>query len=195
MVVTQESFPRGGDAVVVARSLEEPDVFAALYDAYAPLIFRFIARRLGAQVAEDITAETFLAAFRRRDRYDLRRSDARPWLYGIAVNLIGKHRRSEVRMLRALARTGIDPVAEADTERIHRRVVAAAAERELASALAGLATGDREVLLLVAWGELSYDEVAVALGIPVGTVRSRLNRARRQLRQVLPANTDEGVLR
>src|SRR4029077_13125696 len=100
------------DAALIERSWQEPEAFAALYDRHAAPIHRFVGRRLGDQMADDVVAETFLAAFRRRKRYDLCRVDARPWLYGIAANLIGKHRRAEVRMLRAFPRTGADPVAD-----------------------------------------------------------------------------------
>jgi RNA polymerase sigma-70 factor (ECF subfamily) len=99
--------------------------------------------------------------------------------------VIGKHRRTEVRMWRAFARTGTDPAAEGHADRVEDRVSAATVRRELAAALASLLAGDRDVLLLVAWADLSYDEVAVALDIPVGTVRSRLNRARRKAREAL----------
>ncbi|MFI0819877.1 RNA polymerase sigma factor [Streptomyces sp. NPDC021098] len=176
------------DAAVVARSLDQPEIFATLYDRYAPDIHRYVARRLGDGAADDVTAETFLIAFRGRDRYDQERSTVRPWLYGIAANLIGKHRRAEVRALRALARTGVDPVAESWVERADSRVAAEVARRPLAAALAGLSARDRHVLLLIAWADLSYQEVAEALSIPVGTVRSRLNRARRKVRSALGAD-------
>ncbi|MFF9039246.1 RNA polymerase sigma factor [Streptomyces sp. NPDC014892] len=177
------------DAEVVARSLEQPEAFARLYDRYAPDIHRYVARRLGDSLADDITADTFLTAFRIRARYDGAHPNARPWLYGIAGNLIGKHRRTEVRALKALARTGHDPVAaswsETWVERTDSRV---AAQGPLAGALAALSAGDRHVLLLVAWADLGYQEVAEALTIPVGTVRSRLNRARRKVRTALGAD-------
>ena len=173
------------DAALIERSWHEPEAFAALYDRHAAPIHRFAGRRLGDQLADDVVGETFLAAFRRRKRYDLRRGDARPWLYGIAANVIGKHRRAEVRMLRAFARTGADPVAAGHADLVDSRVCAAAVQRDLAAALAGLTAGDRDVLLLVAWADLSYGETAAALGIPVGTVRSRLHRARRKVREAL----------
>lgn len=173
------------DAEVIERSWREAEAFAELYDRHAALLHRYVARRLGRQAVDDVVAETFLTAFHRRHHYDLSRGDARPWLYGIAANVMGKHRRAEVRMLRALARTGLDPAAENHAERVDSQVAASAVQRELAAALADLAEGDREVLLLIAWAELSYEEVALALGIPVGTVRSRLNRARRKVRQAL----------
>ncbi|MER5596659.1 RNA polymerase sigma factor [Streptomyces sp. NPDC002265] len=173
------------DASVIADSLTRPEVFGELFHRYAAVIHRYAARRLGEDAAEDITAETFLAAFRARGRYDLSRASARPWLYGIAANLIGKQRRTEVQALRALARTGHDPVADSWTDRSDSRVTAEAAQARLAGALAGLSRGDRDVLLLIAWADLGYQEVAEALSIPVGTVRSRLNRARRKVRLAL----------
>ncbi|MGW1427001.1 RNA polymerase sigma factor [Streptomyces sp. NPDC002431] len=173
------------DAELVARSIEEPEAFAGLFDRHAPEIHRYAARRLGEGAADDITAETFLAAFRARHRYDTARRSARPWLYGIAANLIGKHRRGEERALRALARTGRDPVADSWSEHVEERI---AARAPLAAALARLSPGDRHVLLLVAWADLGYQEVAEALGIPLGTVRSRLNRARRKVREALGAD-------
>ena len=176
------------DAALIDASRERPEIFARLYDRHAADIHRYAARRLGDGVADDITADTFLAAFRQRHRFDTDRPNARPWLYGIAANLIGKHRRSEVRALRALARTGVDPVAESWADRADSRVTAQAAHGRLAEALATLADRDRHVLLLVAWADLSYQEVAEALSIPVGTVRSRLNRARRKVRTALGAD-------
>ncbi|MEU5974582.1 RNA polymerase sigma factor [Streptomyces sp. NPDC047315] len=173
------------DAGVIADSLAQPELFGELYQRHAAAIHRYAARRLGEDAADDVTADTFLSAFRTRSRYDLTRTNALPWLYGIAANLIGKRRRSEVRALRALARTGHDPVADTWTDRSDSRVTAQAAQASLAAALASLSTGDRHVLLLVAWADLNYQEVAEALKIPVGTVRSRLNRARKKVRLAL----------
>ncbi|WP_407564182.1 RNA polymerase sigma factor [Streptomyces sp. 184] len=171
-----------GDAAVIEESLDRPEAFAELYDRYAPAIHRYVTRRLGTGAADDITADTFLAAFRARARFDSGRTSARPWLYGIAANLIGRHRRSEVRALRALARTGVDPVAHSWVDEADDRLAAEAAHAPLAGALAKLPAGDRHVLLLVAWADLSYAEVAEAMDIPIGTVRSRLSRARRKVR-------------
>ncbi|MFB4266445.1 RNA polymerase sigma factor [Nonomuraea sp. GTA35] len=173
------------DAEVIRRARSDPAAFSALFDRHAPALHRYATRRLGDELADDVVAETFLAAFRRLGRYDTAHRDARPWLYGIAANLIGKHRRAEVRAYRALARTGVDEVAEGYTDRVEARVSAGAAQRELAAALARLSPEDREVLLMIAWADLSYEEVATALGIPVGTVRSRLHRARKKTRAAL----------
>lgn len=182
-----ESVPRTepDDASVIRLSLTEPDDFAILFRRHAPLIGRYVARRVGPDPVDDIVSETFLAAFRQRGSYDLSRPDARPWLYGIATNLVRRHQRSEVRMLRALERTGVDPVSESFTDRVDGRLVADAVGRRLAAAIATLPAAHRDVLLLITWAELSYDEAAVALGIAPGTVRSRMNRVRRRLRKIL----------
>ncbi|GAA3306474.1 sigma-70 region 4 domain-containing protein [Nonomuraea dietziae] len=76
-------------------------------------------------------------------------------------------------------------MAESYADRVEARVSASAAHQELAEALAVLSPEDREVLLMIAWADFSYEEVARALGIPVGTVRSRLHRARRKTRAAL----------
>jgi RNA polymerase sigma factor (sigma-70 family) len=182
-----EGIGEPSDAELIERSLREPEAFAVLFDRYVAHIHYYVARRLGTAAADDLVAETFLVAFRRRRTYDLHRPQARPWLYGIATTLIARQRRHEQRLYRALARTGVDPLPEPIADQVVRRVAAQGQQRLLAAALAGLAQGDREVLLLVAWGGLSYQEVAEALQVPVGTVRSRLHRARRKVRQVLGA--------
>jgi RNA polymerase sigma factor (sigma-70 family) len=173
------------DADLIRRSAVDPEHFAALFRRHSGPLHRYVARRLGPGPAEDIVAEVFLTAFRQRDRYQPGQPDARPWLYGIATNLIGRHRRSEVRMYRALARTGADPVTEPFTDQVEDRVTAAGTARPLAAALARLPAGHRDALLLVAWGDLTYEQAAASLGVPIGTVRSRISRARSRLRQAL----------
>jgi RNA polymerase sigma factor (sigma-70 family) len=184
------------DSEVIRRSQDEPDLFAMLFRRYAAGLGRYVTRRLGPDLAQDIVAETFLAAFRQRGGYDTSRQCARPWLYGIAANLIRRHYRDEERMLRALERTGIDPVAESAADHVEARLAADATSRAVAAALASLSPGQRDVVLLVTWAELTYDQVAEALGIPEGTVRSRMNRARLQLRAALggfgPATAFDG---
>ena len=137
------------------------------------------------RIADDLAAEVFTIAFAQRQRYDLARECARPWLYGIATNLAGTYRRQEQRRYRALARADAQAVAPSDEDLITERVSAAAAGQALAAALAGLGSGDRDVLLLVAIAGLDNQEVAQSLGIPYGTVRSRLSRARARLRESL----------
>ncbi|MFI6872250.1 RNA polymerase sigma factor [Streptomyces sp. NPDC050400] len=174
------------DARSIARSRDEPEQFAALFDRYADAVHHYAARRLGPEAAEDLTAETFTTAFRQRHRYDLTRPDARPWLFGIATNLVGRHRRAEARRFKALSRIP-EPVEHEEpvADRAVARAGAHGLRRDLAAALAGLPARQRDVLLLVAWADLGYEEAAQALGVPVGTVRSRLHRARSTLREAL----------
>ncbi|MGW5689292.1 RNA polymerase sigma factor [Nonomuraea sp. NPDC003754] len=174
---------RADDAELIRRSERDPEAFADLFERHAPALRRYVARRLGPSLADDIVSDAFLAAFQRRGRYDLSHPDAQPWLYGIAARLISRHRRVEIRFYRALVRTGVDEIVEPYAERVDDRV--AAQQAGLAAALMHLSPGDREVLLLVAWADMSYEDVARALDIPIGTVRSRLNRARTRTRQAL----------
>jgi RNA polymerase sigma factor (sigma-70 family) len=173
------------DADLIALSRAQPEAFAAIFGRHATQIHRFAARRLGPGAAEDVVSEVFLAAFRRRDSYDLAYRDARPWLYGIATNVISRHRRDEARAYRTLARTGTDPVMQPADDDVLSRVAAGAQRRALAAALARLSGADRDTLFLVVWAGLTYAETARALRVPAGTVRSRMNRARRILRQAL----------
>ena len=177
------------DAAVIESSWLEPERFAVLFDRHAPHIHRYLARRAGRQVADDLVAETFLTAFAKRDRYDLGYSDARPWLYGIATNLVGQHRRDEARQYRITQRAVAEPEVPDHADRVAAGVTAQAMRALLDAALAALPAGDRDVLLLIAWEQLTYQEVSRALAIPAGTVRSRLHRARTKVRQVL-AGTD-----
>jgi RNA polymerase sigma-70 factor (ECF subfamily) len=173
------------DAAIVQASLRDPDQFAAIFDRHAPYVHRYLARRLGREAADDLVAETFLVAFGKRKRYDQSRADARPWLYGIATNLVSQHRRDEARQLRLRNALSPEPDVASHAEQVVAQVAAQAMGRLLGTALAELSTGDRDVLLLIAWEGLTYDQVAPALDIPVGTVRSRLNRARKLVRDVL----------
>lgn len=166
------------DAEIIEISLSEPDRFADIFERHADEIVRYAYRRLGPDLAEDITAETFLAAFRRRDHYDVARDDARPWLYGIAVREIGKHRRAERRYRQAIARLPADPMSADFRDRATDRLNAERLRPRLAQILSGLSQLDRELLLLTAWADLTYEESAQALGITVSAVRSRLHRIR-----------------
>jgi RNA polymerase sigma-70 factor (ECF subfamily) len=150
--------------------------FEAVFEADFASLHRYLARRVGAAAADELAAETFAVAFRNWDRLDPERP-VRPWLYGIAANLMRHHWRKERRMLRAYARNGVDPVF-ADEDAAVERADADARHRELATALAGLRRDEREILLLRAWVELTDSEIADALGLPIGTVKSRLSRAR-----------------
>jgi len=186
--------PPEADAAVIEQSWTQPERFAAIFERYFAAVHQYLARRVGDKAADDLAAEVFVAAFAQRQRYDLARDCARPWLYGIATHMIGTHRRQEQRYYRALARSRGRDTSPSEEDRIADRASAAAAGPALAAALAALDTGDRDVLLLTALAGLDYQEVAQALGIPYGTVCSRLNRARRLLRAALGGSNPAGGL-
>lgn len=156
-----------------------------LVERHQRVLYGYLARRIGRDLAEDVTSETFTRAYAQRHRFDQERDDARPWLFGIATNLLRNHARSEVRQLRAYARHGVEDRSDDDHAASHTRLDAVARTGALASALESLKPGDREALLMFAWNEMPYEDIAAALDIPVGTVRSRLNRARRQVQEHL----------
>lgn len=180
------------DADLVAGFRRDPELFTAVYDRYVRDIYRYIAGRLDAQVADDIAAETFLVAFGQRGRFDPERGALRPWLFGIATNLVARHRRAEARHYRALARTGPVPAADSHERRVVTSVAAERMRPQLATALAALPAGERDVVLLVALSQLTHEEVAQALGISYGTVGSRLSRARTKLRKTMDKEQFDG---
>ena len=147
------------DAEVIGRSLGEPEAFGLIYDRHAPALLRFLGRRVGASIAEELVGELFRIAFERRKTFDVSRASALPWLYGIGSNVLLKHRRAEARRLRASARMAATGGA-AD-----RRASAAALDARLlfprvADAIESLPDSEREALLLFAWEELPYESVA-----------------------------------
>ncbi|HEX6875557.1 MAG TPA: RNA polymerase sigma factor [Nocardioidaceae bacterium] len=172
------------DHSLIGVSVEQPEVFGELFERHARELHRFLSRRLG-DLADDLLGELFVTAFERRASYRAELADARPWLYGIAANLVRRHHRAEATRYRALARVPLAIVAADSSPEAVASADAAAVRPRLAKALGALKAADREVLLMLAWGQLDQAEVAAALGIPVGTVRSRLHRARQQLRPVL----------
>jgi len=190
--VTSTRPGRHGDAAAAQRddardielSLRDPDRFGVVFDRYFAEIHGYAAKRAGPDAADDIAAETFLTAFWARRRFDPGRGTVKAWLYGIVTNHLSAYRRRELRAYRAMARTGLSAPEEGHADRVVERVAARSLRGKLAEALAGLSRGEREVLLLVALGDLSNADVAAALGIPYGTVASRLSRARTKLRLV-----------
>jgi RNA polymerase sigma factor (sigma-70 family) len=170
------------DSDIFSRSRDTPGAFAEVFERHAASVAAFIRRRVGADVVEDVLSETFLVAFRRRADFDTSWESARPWLLGIASRVLKKHRADEARHWRAVAASaGGDVSSEGGIEGAGTRLDAAAAVRGLAPRIAALSERDRETLLLYAWGGLTQEEVAAVLGVPVGTVGSRLNRVRRKL--------------
>ncbi|MFC7647611.1 RNA polymerase sigma factor [Streptosporangium lutulentum] len=175
------------DAALLELSRRRPERFGDIYDRYVSEIHAYLGRRLGREAADDLTAEVFLAAFRKRETFDPERGEVRPWLYGFATNLISLYRRTETRRLAALRRSATthDGAEHGHEEGVVTRIDAASAQGRLAAELHALPDGDRDVLMLSALGELSHAEVAKALDIPYGTVGSRLSRVRKKLRAAL----------
>jgi RNA polymerase sigma factor (sigma-70 family) len=173
------------DASVIVASLTAPERFGLLFDRHATVVFRYLVRRVGMNDADALLGEVFRIAFEKRASYDATRENARPWLYGIATNLLARHRRTEARRLRATARLVSREVSPGDpAEEIAATVDAAQLWPDVADAVASLPEEERDALLLYVWEGLSYEEIAAALVVPVGTVRSRLNRARVKLREL-----------
>ncbi|MDP9864269.1 MULTISPECIES: RNA polymerase sigma factor [Streptosporangium] len=183
--MTAETREQVSEAELVDRFRRDPELFTAVYDRYFRDIYLYAAGRLDVQVGEDIAAETFCVAFRDRERFDPGRGGLRPWLFGIATNLMARHRRKEARHYRALARAGDEPVADSHENRVLNSVAAERMKPQLAKALAALNRGERDVVTLVSLGQLSHQEVAEALGVSYGTVGSRLSRARKKLHNVI----------
>ena len=169
------------------ESLVDVGRFGEIFDRHAQAIFRFLGRRIGPDDAGDLLSEVFLAAFEARMRYDRDRPSALPWLYGIASNLLNKHYRHRASELRVLERMLVQSDPHDHAESVAASVDAQVQLRAVAKLLEELPAGERDALLLYAWEDLTYAEVAGALGVPTGTVRSRLNRVRQRLR----AATDE----
>ena len=181
------------DNKVIERSVGSPEEFAALFDRHAVKVHRYAARRISPQVADDIVSETFLVAFDKRTTFDLNVVDALPWLLGIATTLLKQHARREVVAWKGMvAEIAADVVPDA-IELAGARMDAERSVKRITTALRRLSPGDRNVVLLYAWGDLDYAGISLALGIPVGTVRSRLNRARRLLRSALDIAIDKEI--
>jgi len=176
------------DADCVARSLSEPKAFEPIFDRHFVAVHRYLHRRAGRDLADELAAETFALAFERRASCRASRS-ALPWLYGIATNLLRRSRRTERRQLRAYGRSGVDSSVAYEDEPA-ARVDGSALDARLARALAAMRPRERDALLLYALADLSYEEIASALDVPVGTVRTWLHRAREVGRRELAAEMD-----
>lgn len=182
------------DADVMGASVQQPAEFGEIFDRHGAAILRFLVRRVGPEAAEQLLGDTFRIAFERRVTFDRARDTAAPWLYGIATNLLRRHHRSEARRLRATARLAAsDDGSAAEEEGVIAAADAEALLPSVADAVLELPDAERDVLLLFAWEGLGYDDIAAALAVPVGTVRSRLNRGRQKIRDLLVAHGEEEV--
>lgn len=160
-------------------------MFAELFDEHAHPLHRYLARRVGVDVADDLVSETFLAAMRGKESYDPERGSVVGWLYGIATNLLRGHTKREMRLLRTAERYGVDlSVAESLEHTVVTRVDARAHLRLIAGELARMPDVDRDLLLLVSLAGLTKQEAAEALGMNPATARSRLHRLRTKLKEL-----------
>lgn len=171
------------DAQVIEQSLSRPAAFHLIFDRHFLTVHRYLRHRLSSDTAaDDLAAETFTRAFAARHRYVASTPDARPWLYAIATNLLRDEQRRRGRVAALNDRLAREPAS-------HRSDAPPGGDAVLTDALLALRGEEREVLLLFAWAELSYEEIAAVVDAPVGTVRSRLSRARQKLRTHLAEPT------
>jgi RNA polymerase sigma-70 factor (ECF subfamily) len=181
------------DGNAIARSLRDAEAFTDVFDRHFAVVYRYIARRAGRDVAEDLASQTFTLAFAHRGQYRDDLGTARPWLFGIATNLLRAEYRGHERRQAVVERLRDDIVASSSGIAVAPTVVGVELEDQLGKVLAELQPDQREALLLHVWGGMSYEEVAAALEIPIGTVRSRISRACAVLRLQLepPASAGE----
>lgn len=171
------------DAELIHRSLEEAEEFREVFERHYDAVRRFTQRIVGRETGEEVAAQTFLIAFERRATYDLGYPSARSWLFGIAYNVARHHLRSERSQQDLLAR--LPRVREATDPIEIETLDAARLAPILRTALSALRPEQRSPFVLVALGELTYQETADVLAIPIGSVRSRIHRAREKLRELL----------
>jgi RNA polymerase sigma-70 factor (ECF subfamily) len=171
------------DAAIISTSIDEPARFAEIFDRHVDRIRRYAVPRVGTSAADDVAAETFRIAFEQRGSFDPEAAGALPWLYGIAANLVRRELRSRARGYAALERLAARPSPFADPlSDVASRLDARDELDDLRDALAALGEDERELLLLVAWDQLSPTAAAQVLGIPAETARTRLHRARMKIR-------------
>ena len=171
---------------------DDPGALAALFDRYGDRIYNHCFRRLADWGdAEDATSSVFLEVWRHRRRVQLHDGSVLPWLYGVATNVCRNAGRSRRRYLRAVTSLPA-PASEPDhSERVTDRLGSEARMRAVLAQVEALPRHEREVLGLVAWAGLSYEQAAAALDVPVGTVRSRLSRARARLADLTEENVHD----
>jgi RNA polymerase sigma-70 factor (ECF subfamily) len=164
-----------------SKTLAPAARFEELYLDTETKLFRYLARRVGPTLAEDLMAEAFAIAWQRFADYDPTRAAFSTWVFGIAINLLRRHARTEIYQLALFSRTGTDPAQALDEGAIVDRLTASEFWPKVAAELAEMDEVDRDVLTLYAWAGMSYTAIAETLEIPVGTVRSRMSRARERL--------------
>jgi RNA polymerase sigma factor (sigma-70 family) len=187
--VNVRTVPIPTDAELLARAGSgDADAFGALFERHGAAVLQFCFRRTAdASLAEDLTSIVFLEAWRKRGKLELFQESARPWLLGVALNVVRSQHRAQRRYADALARVPAPEPAESESEGAIARIDAEREMRVLLETVSKLNRREREVLELCVWAELSTEEAARSLGISVGAVRSRLSRARRRLAVLAPA--------
>ena len=185
MAIGRDSGVAGGTGegdLVDGLHRDDPGALAALFDRYGDRIYNHCFRHLADwSEAEDATSSVFLEVWRHRHRVRLHDGSALPWLYGVATNVCRNAGRSRRRYLRAVTSLPV-PTPEPDhADRVTDRLGSEARMRAVLDQIDALPVQERDVLALVAWAGLTYEQAAAALDVPVGTVRSRLSRARARL--------------
>ena len=170
------------DAEAIRASMQDPEAFGEVFERHYDQIRRFAQLALGLDLGEDIATRTFMAAFEQRETYRETYPSANPWLFGICQNLIRREIRT-VGFERGLSQPEEGPIDLTDDSA--ERVDASRMAPILREALSRLDDEERDLFLLRALADLSYEEISSALDIPIGTVRSRLHRAKRQLRELI----------
>lgn len=183
--MTSPSDDLSSDASLIRLSQTHPESFTGIFERHAESLRHFLSRGAPHAVLDDLVSETFLTAFRGREKYDFSYVDARPWLFGIATNITRHHWRSEGRQGARMARLRVDESADEMADEVDSEVIGNDEVERIQAALAQMDERYRDVLLLMAGPGLTYQEMSQALGIPVGTVRSRGSRGRGQLRELL----------
>lgn len=174
------------DAEVIASSLRQPQLFAPIFERHFADIYRYLCQRTEPSAAEDLASEVFTIALNKRNKFVAHHDSALPWLYGIASRLLADQSRKRARQARAYHKAGAQEIH--DTNPItgaQERIDAHNAAQKLQPAIDSLNERDQDILHLYAHAELTYTDIASALNIPVGTVRSRLHRIRRALRDAV----------
>ncbi|MET8585281.1 RNA polymerase sigma factor [Streptomyces collinus] len=166
----------------------DPEAFGSIFDEHARTVHRYAVRVTGNwATAEDVVSLTFLEAWRLRGTVRPDGDGLLPWLLGIATNVLRNTTRAARRYQAALSRVPADDTAPDFADEVVERLEDAGRLAAAQRALGRLRRGEREVFALCVWAGLDYAAAAEALDVPIGTVRSRLSRARRRLRQL----TDE----
>jgi RNA polymerase sigma-70 factor (ECF subfamily) len=176
------------DSILWSRSRAgDADAFGLLFERHAKAIYNYCFRRVGDwAAAEDLLSIVFLEAWRRRDK-ELPPDKVLPWLYGIATNVLRNRQRAERRFAAALSRFPEPRPGPSDSDMADERLDDERQMRKALALISQLPRHEQDVFALCGWSQMSYEDAALALGVPVGTVRSRLSRARRRLRELDPA--------